>query len=170
MINIGAILFGNKTKILSSTAVIVDRSGNVMLDTTGAPSTGLVYDEATSTVACSSGAAGSNNLTTAINYTANVVRSGAQVTAIITAASLGTKSSTGGYIEIVGLIPSGFRPSAVTYCYGICQINSTYQICVFYITSAGTVRIYANASLSNIGAGATNCGPDVPTSVSWNTL
>lgn len=130
----------------------------------------LTYDEATSTVACSSGVSGAANLTSAINYTAKVVRNGSAVTAIISAASLGTKSNTGGYIEVVALIPSGFRPSATTYCYGICQINSTYQICGFYITSAGTLRIYANASLSNIGAGATSCGPDVPTSVSWNTL
>jgi hypothetical protein len=118
----------------------------------------LTYDETTNIVACSSGASGAANLTTAINYTAKLTRNG-------------TKSSTAGYIEIVGLIPSGYRPSAsTTYCYGICQINSTYQICTFYITSAGTVRIYANASLSNIAAGTTNCGPDVPTSVSWNTL
>lgn len=124
----------------------------------------------TSIVACTASGNNAPSLTTAINYTAKLSRFNKQVVANISAASLGTKSATAGYIEVVALIPAGFRPSVTTYCYGISNIGGTYQMVVFYVTSAGTLRIYSNASLTNIPLSTANCGPDVPTTVSWTTI
>lgn len=127
------------------------------------------YDETTNTVACSSGASGINNLTTAINHTVLLTRVGKAVTCVMYSASQGTKSSTNGYVEILGLIPAGYRPSDIIYPVITWGIGSNVAVTCRVAPTNGDVRIYNNTSASNIPAGTTTIGSFERAVFSWTT-
>lgn len=129
-----------------------------------------ITEEVTSVVNCSSGASGAANLTTAIAYTLRAKRNGRSITANLIAASAGTKSTNPGYVELVGIIPAGWRPGSLTYSGCNMELASTNTHVGVYIATTGTIRLYANNSFSNIAAGATGVGPVTQTSFSWTTM
>lgn len=116
----------------------------------------------------SNAASGANCVTTATAATisAILVKVGDMVVCRLPGTALMTKSSTNGYLELAGIIPSGWRVQAITHLSGEAKVNNVATTVLFRFETNGDIRMY-NANGTNIAANTTNCGWDASVSFAW---